>query len=214
MKTPIAVLILIVGVCSGVPRADAAPVQLTQAEFNAATAGLTTVVEDFEGFPPGNTTDPFTFANGTITIEDVFVPAISENPDFCGGAGGDNCLIGSIGFLRTISALPAGTTLWAVTDFVAVFQSDTFEITVTGNSGSFVMDLAPATFFGFSDPTGLISISFENLGSFGGGGNYALDDIVTAQGPAPAPVPEPTSLSLLGFALAGIGARHWRQRKA
>ena len=31
---------------------------------------------------------------------------------------------------------------------------------------------------------------------------------------AEVPIPEPAFLTLLGLGLAGIGTRHWRQRKA
>ena len=107
--------------------------------------------------------------------------------------------------------LPAGTTLWAVTDVGAPVTGNTFRITVTGNSGSSVFDVSQVPFYGFSDPTGLISISFQNLGiPTGGFGNYSLDDIVTA---GPTPIPEPASLTLLGLGLSGLGARWRRQRK-
>lgn len=51
-------------------------------------------------------------------------------------------------------------------------------ITVTGNSGVAVFDRLLSPFFGFSDPAGLVSVSFLNLGSAGTDvvTNYALDN--------------------------------------
>jgi hypothetical protein len=200
------------GVFAAAPRADAAPIQVTSAEFNAAIVGLTTVVEDFEAFAIGVQPDPFTFANGTVTVAGIGDPAIVNQDYSCGVAGdGDACLLANgLWELRTISGLPAGTTLWAVTDFFALKPDNAFRITVTGNSGSSVFDRSTAAFYGFSDPTGLISISFQNLFIPPGFSNFSFDDIVTA---GPAPIPEPASLTLLGLGLAGIGARRWQQRK-
>ncbi len=195
-----------------VPAASAAPIQLNSAQFTAAIAGLTTITEDFEGFTAGSKTEPFTFANGTVSGFPVADSVVSDIPEFCLDAG-DQCLTRAIiDGVRTISALPAGTTLWAVTDFFALSSTDIFRIIVTGNSGTTTFELPGASFYGFSDPTGLISVSFINL--FGGfvEGNYSLDDIVTA-GPA-APVPEPATISLLVLGLAGIGVQRWRRRKA
>jgi hypothetical protein len=66
--------------------------------------------------------------------------------------------------------------------------------------------------YGFSDPSGLVSIAFQDLGSHPGAGNYSFDNIVTAA--APVPVPEPATLSLLGLGLAGIGVRRVRRGAA
>ena len=200
------------GVFAAAPLADAAPIQLTSAEFNAAIVGLTTVVEDFEAFATGVQPEPFTFANGSVTVVGNGEPGIQNSGLFCGVAG-DECLSATdLQGLRTISGLPAGTTLWAVTDFHAPIVVSNYRITVTGNSGSSIFDVSQVPFYGFSDPTGLISISFQNLGDLTGGFDlYTLDDIVTA---GPAPIPEPAALTLLGLGLSGICARRWRQRKA
>lgn len=129
---------------SAVPLADAAPILLTQAEFDASIVGLTTVEEDFEAFASGVQTNPFTFANGTITVGPGGVPFVTSAANVC-GAGGDQCLSSSaLAPLRTFSAFPADTTHWAVTNFSALVSANIFRITVTGNSGSSVFDLGAA----------------------------------------------------------------------
>ena len=207
-KHTAALLLLTFGL---VPAASAAPIQLNSAQFTAAIAGLTTTTEDFEGFTAGQKSEPFTFANGTVSGFPAADSVVSDATQFCSDAG-DQCLTRMIiDGVRTITALPAGTTLWAVTDFFALSSTDVFRFVVTGNSGVTTLDLASASFYGFSDPTGLVSIAVVNI--FGGlvEGNYSLDDIVTA-GPAAA-VPEPATISLLVLGLAVMGAQRWRRRR-
>ena len=89
---------------------------------------------------------------------------------------------------------------------------DTFELIVLGNSGEYRTRLTPRApqHLGYSDVSGLLSISVVNLGSRRGGWNYAFDDVVTSSGVAS--VPLPASAWLLGVALAGIGAASRRRK--
>jgi hypothetical protein len=172
-------------------------VQLGRTEFEALTIGdLTTIVDDFERFSPGLQNNPLTLLNGTVTFT-ASGPNISGNSPFC--TAGD-CLAGTIGGgTRTFDAFPAATQLWG-TDFAPFGPTDIFDITVVGGSGTLVLDdVAPSDFFGFEDPLGLTSVTFENV-SIGGQSNYVFDDVTTA-------VPEPSSALLVGLGLVWVAGR-------
>ncbi len=177
----------------------AAPLQLNQAQFAAQVAGLVTTLETFSGFPLLTPfPSPLSLANGSYSAAS---PVVSDLAEFCGqpclGSGEGNDL-------RTFFAFPAGTTHWgALVDMVFSFPiNDVIHIEAVGNGGTLAFDvLGPQNvFFGFTDPLGMVSVSFQNLGGGGSGFfNYSFDDVVTAN---PRQVPEPSSLVLLLTACA------------
>ncbi len=184
----------------GCTMAVAAPVQLTRAQFTLQTAGLSTVVENFEGFSIGNQPNPMTLANGSYTSPFPFVADILV---FCNS--GTNCLVDQLtaNQPRTFSMFPAGTSYWA-SDFYAIASNDEFSVTVVGVSGTTVFTgSGAADFWSFNDAAGLLSVSFRNLGNLGGTGNYSFDNVTTAAAGA---VPEPASWALVGLALAAMGS--------
>jgi hypothetical protein len=187
----------------------AAPIELTAAQWTALTAALPRSVEDFDSLALGAHASPMTIANGTYT---ALTPTVTAAPAFCGA--GDQCLIESTSSFHTprvFSAFPAGTTFWAATDFVSLnpVDGDVFRVTVVGVSGIsvFTHPLADGL-VGYTDPTGLLSVTFEILGEgVPGAGifNYSLDDVTTA----PAVISEPLSLVLVGPGLIA-----WRHRRS
>ena len=182
------------------------PMSQTKAQFNAATAGLTTVVEDFESYPNGTEfVSPYVIANGAFTSG---TPRVQGSVALCGDA--DQCLFDSPSAegLRIFEAFPLGTQFWGA-DLYLVDATDTLKLTVTGGSGILALEVSGVNFMGFADPFGLTSVEFENLGTDSGGGNvgfgnYSFDNITTA--PSPTVVSEPGTVALLGFALAGAWA--------
>jgi len=185
----------------------AAPVSLSQAEFNTQATGLVTVTETFSGFalltPFGPT---LTIANGVYSAQSTVVSDLAE---FCGQPCAGS---GEIRDLRSFTALPIGSVLWgAQVDMVFNFAiDDRIHISVVGNSGALDFDvIGPQNqFFGFYDAAGLISVSFQNT-TFPLNANvlnYSFDDVTTAA-PQPMRVPEPSTLALLGIAVLAAGFR-------
>jgi hypothetical protein len=157
-------------VASGVARA--LPTQLSRTQFETLTTGnSTTLVEDFESFFIGLEVSPLTLLNGTATFT-ASVPNITDAITLCTSG---KCMAGSGDSrgLRAFDAFPVGTQLWG-TDFAAFNSTDIFDITVVGGSGTLVLDdVSPSDFFGFQDPMGLTSVTFQNV-SPDVIGNYAF----------------------------------------
>ncbi len=187
----------------------AAPTSLTQTQFNTA-AGASALVEDFEGFSVGLTSNPFVFANGRYSTPNnpavVNVPALGPTQRLVTNNELDD--------LRTFDLFPSGTTLVGM-DLFYYDPLDLFHITVTGGSG--ILNISQdgsslGAFLGFQDLLGIASITFSNQGLAGGGiSNYSFDNIQTASG---SEVPEPTSMALFGLTALGMGVMRRRKKKA
>lgn len=203
MKNVLISLALVFGVTT---TAHAIPIQLNQAQFLAATSGLTTVVEDFESFAVGGLASPVTLANATYT---AIVPQIRENTNNSPTKRlFENAPDPATG--RNFTALLANTTLFGADVATLVpLDLDVLDITVVGGSGVLNVQASFASlneFFAVSDPLGLISLSFKNIGDGLGSTAWGFDNVTTAA----ADVPTPATLALFGIGLAGLG---WLRRK-
>ena len=192
----------------------ALPMSLTKAQFNADIVGLTTNVEDFESYVNGTDfASPFLIANGTFTSG---VPRVQASATFCEDV--DQCLFDSSSAdgVRAFQAFPGGTQFWGA-DLNLVDATDTLRITVTGGAGILVLQVSGVDFAGFTDPLGLTSVEFENLGTDSGNGNvgfgnYGFDNVTTA--PSPTVIPEPGTIALVGLALGACAMSRRRGRIA
>lgn len=193
-----------------------APTLITQAQFAAQSASLVTKVENFESYAPNTTTvlgNSAVLANSTFTGSSAVVNSLYHVGGFCETA----CLTtGGTPFdLRTFSLFPADTLLWStIVDTVFEFElASQIHVEALGNSGLLSFDIGwpNLLFMGFSDPTGLISVSFQQMNLPNSKNpNYSFDDVTTARLREPrSNVPEPGSMALmlLAFAAATVVGR-------
>ena len=188
--------------------ATAAPVLIDYASIAPDT------VEDFEAFPSpsafGATAgfDGFAVTASGGATQDLRIP--TSLGLFC-GAPTDNCLINADVFgLRLFDGFLPDTTAFGVEIF-KINPADVLRVRVTGNSGVATFESNFAGPVGFSDPTGLISVSFENLGAPPSiaPSNYSFDDVITVASVAPIPLPSALPLLLGAFGAFGL----WAGRK-
>ena len=215
--------------------AEAAPIQLTKAQFDLLSGA--SVIEDFESFAVGPTPSPLTLVNGIFTAPEPSIePSGPPTIQICLGTA-NNCLKPlDLGTAPAefdppeFTSFPPGTTAWS-TD-IGLFESDDiFNITAVGGSVTLSLsifsfpftviagrapplELAFLSFIGFRDDLGLSSVSFKNVTdtALQSAGNYAFDNVTTVIAAAP----EPPSVVLFAvgclFVLAGV--RFKRSRSA
>ena len=101
-----------------------------------------------------------------------------------------------------------GTTAFGL-DLFSPSSSQTYQVTVTGVSGTSTFTLAGSGLYAFSDTSGLTSVVFNNLGFGVGFGNYSFDDVITGTTTV---VPLPATLPLLAAGFLALGALRSRHR--
>jgi len=199
--------------------AHAIPIGLLETGFDNISGGAR-FGETFLGFSTGSVASPLVTFNGTYRSDSPFITDISSS-----NCSSFRCLSDSfISGPRTFDTFRPGTTAWAA-DITLGNTLDDIEITVVGNSGIQFFDLLTPDFFGVTDPTGLVSVSFVNRGRTTSGGtarsSYGFDTVITFAPfaePDPEPdlgasVPEPGTLALFGIGFVGLGYMR-RRRKA
>ncbi|MCF7816631.1 MAG: PEP-CTERM sorting domain-containing protein [Kiritimatiellales bacterium] len=190
--------------------AHATPIMLDKPQFLTATNGLATVIEDFEAFDVGLIGTPFPPAP-TITLANASYTSIQpqirldspNNPTKTLFENGPDLESG-----RVFHSFLPNTTLFG-TDLNDIdSNSGILDINVVGVSGTANFQASFATldsFFGVSDPLGLISVSFINRGVWA----WGLDNVITASA-----IPEPTTVSLLGLgAMVAIISKRQRRKR-
>lgn len=183
---------------------------LTEAEYLGLVTTGELAVETFEIYPEGFYPASQDFSNFQYSVSSG---AVTINSGYELNVGFNNTLSGSLISDRLFEFSPADQIFAFGTDMMlSSFGSgpQTFEITVTGNSGVSVfqfdrtsLDWSDWNFSGFHDPLGLISIGFSNLGYSGGTGteysNYKFDNVMTL-----AAVPLPPALILFASGLLAL----------
>jgi hypothetical protein len=205
----IAALALIGVLTSGVTQAQ--PVQLTESQFQQQTAGLTSIIENFDAMPLGTPASPLQLANGKFYGEPQIMNGL-----WCLLSP---CLTVGLTVPPEFTDFPAGTSFWSGR-IIYASSGDVLEATIVGGSGtqSFVLPstgfVTGGTFTGFHDPAGLHSVSFRLIQ---GQTNYSFDDVSVAirpNSPETHGVPAQSlfaklsmSLMLLTIGLLAIGRR-------
>jgi len=186
----------------------------TSAQFAAAaTSALNT--DTFSSYATGTHAGSFVLANSTFTAAPNS-PQISNSNIFC-TATGNNCLIAnSISGARIFSNFDPSTTGFAL-DAKFLNPGNSFTVTlVTGDGTQSFTQLGSAFsgFFGFSDTSGIQSVSFLNNGSSGGFSNYSFDNVSTFTGTiTSSAVPEPASWAMMIAGFGAVGGALRRTRK-
>jgi hypothetical protein len=167
----------------------AAPSRVDRARFQEILADAAATLTESLDYDRHGGDNPYRIANGTLLsvapARRGTLPTIEFSP--CPGAGepsASNVLgVEDPGATSTFSEFPPGTTLWGA-ELCFLNPYDILEVTVVGGSGTATITTeggAPMTFLGFTDSTGLMSVTIRNLGAEGmPPRSYYYDEITTA----------------------------------
>lgn len=145
---------------------SAGPGFLDRTSFKAAVNGTVTLVDNLDGVPlVPSTSNSILLANGVFSVP---APSLAQVSTWANMAKvvGETSPQGQVARTATFANFTPGTTFFGAE--VAIPDSDSFRITAVGNSGTTVVQMKGQTlngFAGFSDPTGIISVTFQNLGT-------------------------------------------------
>lgn len=98
----------------------------------------------------------------------------------CGGSSATPCLRNTLATfdVRDFSSFNSGTSYFGF-ELSALTDSNEFEVTVNGASGSAQVTVIGDGQYAFGDTAGLSSVTITNLGSASGTANYGIDNVIT-----------------------------------
>lgn len=194
---------------------EASITTLTELDFLELAPQGQLYIETLETFGTGGYDTPLALSNSMFAVDSgsAYIDTISRDGGFTNILRGTSIMGG-----RAFTLFPDSTVAWAADlALEAVGLGDQqFEVSVIGNSGTATFyfdknDFDPY-FAGFYDPTGLVSVEFQNLGFSTGNGtqfsNYDFDDIMTLSR-----VPLPASVWLFGSGLFPLAVAYGRRNR-
>ncbi len=140
---------------------------------------IVSTLEDFEtSVGTLGSNESFNGFSASVDVGSFVVDASS--PPICGGAGSTACLYtpSSTFNVPTFTGFGVGTTSFGF-ELSALTDTNVFEVTIVGASGTAVTTVTGDGVYGFGDGNGLTSITLRNLGDSSGTGNFGIDNVIT-----------------------------------
>lgn len=194
---------------------EASITTLTESEFLDLAPQGQLYIETLESYATGTTASPLDLTNSQFAVDagTPYIDNLYRAGEFTNVLRGSSITAG-----RAFTLFPDSTVAWAsdIAMEAVGLGLQTIEVNVIGNSGTATFyfnknDFDPY-FAGFYDPTGLVSVEFNNLGFSTGNGtqysNYNFDDIMTIS-----QVPLPPAFWLFASGLVPLAIVYGRRTK-